>query len=255
MSNIDFGDDDADFMAVDLDAIEKAAASSSASSTKNPQHSADSNAAKRRKILSPKDESLNRESNNQKNYSTHNSTSKPSQQTSSNTSTTANASELKETLSKFFGYPDFRPGQMEIVQAALKGQDVAVFMATGSGKSICYQIPALHNETITFVVSPLISLMQDQVHKLNGLFFDGNNEVDNLATFLGSGQFDVTQERKALNGAFRLVYITPEKLLSAGFLDRLLTLHTSKRKIGLIAIDEAHCVSEWYVTWRMSTVS
>lgn len=242
MSNIGFGDDDDDlFMAVDLDAIEAAATSSA--SSKQPQQNADNENAKRRKILSPKDESLNRESNNQRN-SNHYSTSKPSQQTPWN-ATTATASELKETLSKFFGYPDFRPGQLEIVQAALKGRDVAVFMATGSGKSICYQIPALHNDTITFVVSPLISLMQDQVHKLNGLF--GGNTVGNLATFLGSGQTDMTQEREALNGSFRLVYITPEKLLSAGFLDRLLTLHTSKRKIGLIAIDEAHCVSEWYV--------
>lgn len=241
MSTIGFGDDDDDlFMAVDLDAIEAAATSSA--SSKQPQQNADNENAKRRKILSPKDESLNRESNTQRN-SNHYSTSKPSQQTPWNA--TATASELKETLSKFFGYPDFRPGQLEIVQAALKGRDVAVFMATGSGKSICYQIPALHNDTITFVVSPLISLMQDQVHKLNGLF--GGNTVGNLATFLGSGQTDMTQEREAFNGSFRLVYITPEKLLSAGFLDRLLTLHTSKRKIGLIAIDEAHCVSEWYV--------
>lgn len=118
----------------------------------------------------------------------------------------------------------------------LASKDTVVLWATGKGKSLCFQLPALHTEKITVVVSPLISLMKDQVHKLNGSMVGHD-----LATFLGSGQTDRSVERDALQGKFRLVYITPEKLLSAGFLDQLASLHKTK-VIGLLAIDEAHCV-------------
>ena len=141
------------------------------------------------------------------------------------------STKLEETLQEYFGFSNFRPGQKAAIQAVLSGQDVAVFWATGSGKSICYQIPALYRKQITLVVSPLISLMQDQVHKLNGL------SEANVATYLGSGQPDPMEETNAMASRYSLIYVTPEKLLSAGFLDRVASLD-----ICLIAVDESHCV-------------
>ena len=146
---------------------------------------------------------------------------------------------LESTLLQYFGHSKFRAGQLDVITAVLGGSDAAVFWATGSGKSVCYQIPALHGDGIGLVVSPLISLMQDQVHKLNGL-----TETP-IATFLGSGQIDPYAEIGALNGDYRLVYLTPEKLVSGGFLESLARVHQTKKKISLIAVDESHCVSEW----------
>ena len=147
---------------------------------------------------------------------------------------------LEKTLHRHYGHSSFRRGQLEVIQAVLEKRDAAVFWATGSGKSLCYQIPALHTDNKTaIVVSPLISLMQDQVAKLNG---QGDRQ---LATFLGSGQPDPTQETKALRGEFPLVYVTPEKLLSNGFLEQLADLHSKRGALSLFAVDESHCVSEW----------
>lgn len=147
--------------------------------------------------------------------------------------------ELTSTMEKYFGFDSFRPGQLPVLQSLLKQKDAAVFWATGTGKSLCYQIPPLHTNQVGLVVSPLISLMQDQVNKLNGL----SNQ--RLATYLGSSQMDSNEEVKALNGEYPLVYVTPEKLLSEGFLDRLAHMHRSKKRLCLVAIDESHCVSEW----------
>ena len=135
----------------------------------------------------------------------------------------------------------FRDGQSAVVQAALAGQDVAVFWATGRGKSICYQLPALHSGRTAIVVSPLISLMTDQVERLNNTVGRGERQV---AAFLGSAQLDPTIERRALDGAFPLVYMSPEKLMMGGTLERLAELH-QRKPLLLFAIDEAHCVSEW----------
>lgn len=143
---------------------------------------------------------------------------------------------LKQTLSRYFGYSNFRPGQLEVVQALIQKRDVAVFWATGAGKSLCYQIPALHLDKVAVVVSPLISLMQDQVHKLNGL------SDKPLAVFLGSAQFDADAESRAMRGDYPVVYVTPEKLNTPNFIAKLSSLAS---KICLFAIDEAHCVSEW----------
>jgi RecQ family ATP-dependent DNA helicase len=147
-----------------------------------------------------------------------------------------------ETLNKIFGYDNFRDGQGEVIDSILSGRDTAVFWATGMGKSLCYQIPALHSGKTAIVISPLISLMQDQCIKLNNIC---GMEV---ATFIGSGQSDITKEQRAYNGDYKLVYMTPEKIISSGTLERLSQMANSTNDgcdICLIAIDEAHCISEW----------
>jgi len=225
-NNCDEFDDDNFLMGVDLDAMEAAAYAQVGSTSTTTSHDGpDSN--KRRKLLS----SVGSSNNNDQPKENPNL-----------------ASELTQTLRNFFGYESFKKGQLETIEAVVQNQqDVAVFMATGSGKSLCYQIPAWHTEKITIVVRPLISLMQDQVHKLNGLIGSCTEESNwNLATFLGSGQSDPTQEQAALmEGKYLIVYMTPEKLLSSGCLDKLNALHMTRRPIGLIAVDESHCVSEW----------
>jgi ATP-dependent DNA helicase RecQ len=138
---------------------------------------------------------------------------------------------LETSLQRHFGFPKFRSGQQQAVEAALQGRDVAIFWATGAGKSICYQLPALHLQKVAVVISPLISLMQDQVHKMNGL------SERNVATYLGSAQMDPQEEQRAMRGEYLLIYVTPEKLQSQGVLDRL-----AKLDLCLIAVDESHCV-------------
>jgi len=143
--------------------------------------------------------------------------------------------ELEDCLRRYYGYSSFKSGQLSAIQAVLRGEDVTVFWATGSGKSLCYQIPALYSKKVAVVISPLISLMQDQVQRLNGL----SNEK--LATYLGSAQVDGMEEARALRGEYPLVYITPEKLMTSGFLDRL----ANNLNLCCVAVDEAHCVSQW----------
>jgi len=145
----------------------------------------------------------------------------------------------KEALKHYFGYDRFRPGQEDIIQAALDRQDVLVIMPTGGGKSLCYQLPALLRSGLTVVVSPLIALMQDQVKGLqdNGI----------AATFLNSsvGGQEAFQRRLAvLDGRVKLLYVAPERLLSESFLEFLTEVQDT---VGLnsFAIDEAHCVSQW----------
>ncbi|MCS6812040.1 MAG: DNA helicase RecQ [Cyanobacteria bacterium] len=153
---------------------------------------------------------------------------------------TATTDGLEKALKQFFGYDQFRPGQREIVEAALTGQDVLVVMPTGGGKSLCFQLPALVRSGLTIVVSPLIALMQDQVEALqiNGI----------AATFLNSSLSAVEsrdRSQAALKGEIKLLYVAPERLLLESFL--LDFLGSIQAGVGLtaIAIDEAHCVSEW----------
>ena len=138
-------------------------------------------------------------------------------------------------LQNVFGYQQFRQGQQDVIEATLAGRDTLVIMTTGGGKSLCYQVPALCLEGITLVISPLISLMKDQVDQLltNGI----------EAGYLNSSQTLEEQraiEQKALSGQLKLLYLSPEKVMTQGFYHLI-----SHCKISFIAVDEAHCVSQW----------
>ncbi|MBD1891804.1 DNA helicase RecQ [Coleofasciculus sp. FACHB-SPT9] len=146
---------------------------------------------------------------------------------------------LEQALKHFFGYDSFRLGQRQIIEEALQNQDLLVVMPTGGGKSLCFQLPALLKSGLTVVVSPLIALMQDQVEALR------DNGIG--ATFLNSslswGQVR-SREQDILNRRIKLLYVAPERLLGEKFLP---FLDLVQHQIGIhsIAIDEAHCVSEW----------
>ncbi|MDX5356665.1 MAG: DNA helicase RecQ [Rhodobacterales bacterium] len=141
----------------------------------------------------------------------------------------------QEVLSRVFGFPDFRPGQAEIVQAVLAGRNTLAIMPTGGGKSLCFQLPALCRDGLTVVISPLIALMRDQVRALRavgveaGALTSGNTEEETAEVF------------QALDdGRLKLLYLAPERLASMGTQAML-------RRVGctMIAVDEAHCVSQW----------
>lgn len=140
-----------------------------------------------------------------------------------------------DTLQNIFGYREFRPWQQDIIDNLIAGQDSFVLMPTGGGKSLCYQIPALHREGIAIVISPLISLMKDQVDALiaNGV---------RAACYNSSLKADEARQVLAQlhAGKLDLIYVAPERLLSNSFIDRLGDLD-----IALFAVDEAHCVSQW----------
>ncbi|QDT08530.1 RecQ family ATP-dependent DNA helicase [Planctomycetes bacterium K23_9] len=134
-----------------------------------------------------------------------------------------------------FGLTDFRPGQQDVVDALSAGKDVMCVMPTGGGKSLCYQLPSLAREGTTIVVSPLIALMKDQVDSLREL---GINAKLINSSLSGSEQQEVMNE--TARGGIDLLYVAPERLRNSRFLDSI-----SNAKISLLAIDEAHCVSEW----------
>jgi ATP-dependent DNA helicase RecQ len=141
-----------------------------------------------------------------------------------------------EALREVFGFPGFRPGQRDAVEAAIAGRDVLVVMPTGSGKSLCYQLPALMRADLTLVVSPLVSLMQDQVEALE--------RAAPGTVALVNAQQDAAANRaavdRAVSGRARLLYVAPERFSSPGFLERI-----RQARIGLFVVDEAHCVSQW----------
>ncbi|MCR1837173.1 DNA helicase RecQ [Pasteurella caecimuris] len=148
---------------------------------------------------------------------------------------TVEKSTALSVLNSVFGYQSFRKGQEEVINAALNGQDTLVVMATGNGKSLCYQIPALCFDGLTLVISPLISLMKDQVDQLQA------NGIE--AAFLNSSQTLEQQQlvqNKLISGNLKLLYISPEKVMTNSFFQLI-----SYCQVSFIAIDEAHCISQW----------
>src|SRR3954451_14308032 len=145
--------------------------------------------------------------------------------------------DLHSALHEHFGFGAFRPGQEEAVRAALDGRDALVVMPTGSGKSLCYQLPALMREDLPVVVSPLVALMQDQV---DGLHARGAGDRVALVNAQQSGGDNRAAIERAVAGELRLLYVAPERFGAPGFLDRLAGVD-----VGLFVVDEAHCVSQW----------
>ncbi|MBA3300367.1 MAG: ATP-dependent DNA helicase RecQ [Thermoleophilaceae bacterium] len=145
--------------------------------------------------------------------------------------------DLRPALHELFGFPGFRRGQEEACTAALEGRDVLLVMPTGSGKSLCYQLPGLTGEGLTIVVSPLVALMQDQVEALHArglgdrvaLVNAQRSQADNADTLAA-----------AIDGRLKLLYVAPERFASPGFVEKL-----REAEVGLFVVDEAHCVSQW----------
>ena len=146
----------------------------------------------------------------------------------------------REILKKYWGYDNFRPLQEEIINSVLNGNDTLAMLPTGGGKSICYQVPALATEGLALVVSPLVALMKDQVHQLR----DRGIAASYIVAGMNKREIEAILNN-CIYGKKRLLYVSPERLQS-----HIFTEHLRQMKINLIAVDEAHCISQWGYDFR-----
>ena len=139
-----------------------------------------------------------------------------------------------EVLKQYFGHTEFRSGQSEIIDNILSGRDVLGIMPTGAGKSVCYQVPAMLLDGITIVISPLISLMKDQVEAL----VQSGVPAAFINSSLTYSQY-LEVFRRASNGAYKIIYVAPERLVTDEFI-----AFAERSRIAMVTVDEAHCVSQ-----------